>query len=252
MARLSVAGGTGRPAGAPGLIVENPAGVAPRIVSGAPQNAFVGRAFVYQPMATGTPDFSWTLVSGPPNATVQATNGALEWRPTEVGVVPIVIEVSNASGVDRQSLSIVVRAAELIPDAGNPVPFFVSNPNTSAFCGAPYRYSGERVPVVQGTGPFTFGVSAPDGGLPEGLTIADTGELTWTPRPDQVGLFGLELVASSPSGTARQSFNIHVECSERPGAVVQCGCSALAPGSLCALLGLALALRRSARRRDGV
>lgn len=111
--------------------------------------------------------------------------------------------------------------------AGGQRPSFVSTPNTSAFCGTPYRYSGEIQPEVSGAGPFTFWVrSSNEEPLPSGLTVVPTtGEFRWSPTVADVGRHEVELNVESPVGTARQTFTIQVECRSAHDLGVGCSCN---------------------------
>ncbi len=96
---------------------------------------------------------------------------------------------------------------------------FVTQPETRARCGTPYRY-GAGPPQVEAVPPVVFSLSE----APEGLSVdPDTGELHWTPTPDQAGAHRVALVATGSSGASVQSFEVEVEC-PRNTLAIGCGC----------------------------
>ena len=154
----------------------------------------------------------------------------------------------------------LVDAGALLVDAGMAMlklPHFVSSPSTSAYCGVPYRYSGIRVPQVEGSGPFEFSVAAIEGAsLPAGLSVdATTGELSWTPRQTDKGATALRLTATNGSGRDEQVFSIQVECPDAVPRAVGCSCGASDTQAVWLGLALLIARRRSVlsqKRRSGV
>ncbi len=138
------------------------------------------------------------------------------------------------------------------------MPTFLSTPNSTAYCGTPYRYSAEHVPVLSSAGPYHFAL---DGGLPKDLAIAeDTGEITWRPTKAQVGAYDFVLSATSHYGTATQRLVVVVECDPPTKIGVGCGCNGSASLGLTVLALLWLRRPKSRhlgctpphRLRDGV
>ena len=98
---------------------------------------------------------------------------------------------------------------------GMPGAEFVTQPETRALCGTPYRY-GAGPPQVDAAPPVVFSLSE----APEGLSVdPHTGELHWTPTPDQTGVHRVALSATGNSGASVQSFEVDVECPRKAMAV---------------------------------
>jgi hypothetical protein len=128
-------------------------------------------------------------------------------------------------------------------------PVFTSSPTTSAFCGAPYHYSGTHTPDVTGTGPFAFTVAPiPGSALPAGLTVDPaTGDFGWTPSKADVGTHPVIVSVSNADGTATQTFSIVVECKDDQKVAV--GCTS-APGEAMWLVLLLTFARKYRSRRS--
>lgn len=116
------------------------------------------------------------------------------------------------------------------PDGGA-APTFTSTPNSTGFCGAPYRYSASLVPSLSEPGPYLFALSSSTGALPASLTLDPvSGEILWRPSSAEIGHYDFTLRATGASGVAAQSFSVDVEC-EGPH-LKTVGCSCQTPGSL--------------------
>lgn len=128
-------------------------------------------------------------------------------------------------------------------------PKFLSTPATTATCGAPWRYSPVK---LEGDGPFAFRVApAGDAEIPDGVYLnIETGELMWTPTPEQQGAHRFELIAEGDSGITPQVVEVAVDC---PGAGlfgVGCGCTSSSGATWLWVFAAALllSLRRSLSR----
>ena len=126
-------------------------------------------------------------------------------------------------------------------------PTFLSTPNSSVFCGTPYRYSAEYRPQLSTRGPFAFSLRSIGDALPPTLSVdAQTGEINWRPSNSEVDAHRFELVAFSEIGTASQNVFVTVECDAPTRVAV--GCSS--GGSMLMPL-LLLAWHRLRKRRTG-
>ncbi len=110
-------------------------------------------------------------------------------------------------------------------------PRFLSSPNTSVFCGTPYRYSAEHTPQLSTSGPFAFSLKPiGEAVLPKTLSVDEsTGEIHWRPSSSEVGAHGFELVAFSEIGVATQSVFVSVECDAPTKVSVGCTCESTSP-----------------------
>lgn len=130
-----------------------------------------------------------------------------------------------------------------------PAPPGFSQPSTTASCGVPYRYSGDRLPQMAGAAPITFAIEPEaDTALPARLKVnSQTGEFDWVPQQGEAGRYAMRLYARSPLGEATQSFTVTVECPARQEREVACGCGATPWVPLGALALVALCFRRRSR-----
>jgi hypothetical protein len=88
---------------------------------------------------------------------------------------------------------------------GDP-PVITSTPNTSAAIKEPYSYDADNTVDVTGTPPFTFEVVSG----PRGFDIDGSGEISWTPKPNQSGPQSVEIRVSNSAGSDTQSWTIAV------------------------------------------
>lgn len=166
---------------------------APLITSFPEPLSYVGTAYAYFPSIRNGPA-NWTLV-GPPGASVDPSTGAVQWVPAAEGNATFELSATTGSGQDSQSF--VVKTVAL--------PAFVSTPTITVSAHSPYRYDGDGLPSVTGTGPFDFYLES---GPSEVVVRHDTGEIVWTPT--LVGTYGLALAVQSPYGKATQTFSVTV------------------------------------------
>jgi uncharacterized protein (TIGR03382 family) len=131
-------------------------------------------------------------------------------------------------------------------------PEFISTPRTSVFAAEAYSYDKDGLPAVRGTSPFVFSLLT----APEGATVdTSTGQISWTPRVDQIGPFGFSLQVQGKAGSAAQDWTVEVAAIDAPPKKGGCSCdgapSAWALGA--ALLASVLFRRRprSARKTAG-
>ncbi|HEX4620868.1 MAG TPA: putative Ig domain-containing protein, partial [Myxococcaceae bacterium] len=126
-------------------------------------------------------------------------------------------------------------------------PQFISTPRTSVFAGQAYTYNKDNLPLVTGTGPFTFKLNT----APSGATAdPNTGAITWTPASTLSADAGFALEVDGKAGAATQTWAVQVVPLAGPPLKKGCGCGEGAAEALgLALVPLLLALRR--RRTSG-
>lgn len=86
-------------------------------------------------------------------------------------------------------------------------PTIDSSANLLAEVGAAYSYDGDNTVNAAGSGPITF--SLLDG--PSGMTVSESGLVTWTPTIDQVGINSVQISANNSFGSNSQSFDVEVQ-----------------------------------------
>ena len=176
----------------------------PHVVSEPPRFAVADQPYVYDLVVedddNGT--LSFELVDAPPGMSIDPVRGRVRWQPpaTLIGRHHVKVRVVDAYGAEAEQ-SFVLRVRR----AGGP-PVISSTPPTEAYVGTTWRYplsteDPERDPV-------TYQLLQ----APQGMTVeATTGEMVWTPAPDQTGLqFVAVQVIDGLGGATTQSFSVRV------------------------------------------
>jgi hypothetical protein len=164
----------------------------PQITSGPVQTVVVGQAYLYDAHATGYPQPTYQLVSGPASLIVNDTTGVVSWTPTASGDFTVTIRATNTAGSTTQTFTITVGSA----------PQITSAPVTTASLNGTYHYQ------VQTTAYPTPTYSLPT--APAGMSINPvTGLITWVPTAS--GDFNVVVQAQNWVSTATQSFIISVQ-----------------------------------------
>ena len=125
-----------------------------------------------------------------------------------------------------------------------------TTPTLTAQCGKPYTYGSDGRARAEGTQPISWSLGKGGRNKPDGMTIDDTGLLTWTPDGTATKQ-RVTLVAENAGGAVEQDFEVAIECAGG-GSLQGCGCGSGAGGAsalLFALPWLALWLRRRASLR---
>ncbi len=158
------------------------------------------------------------------------------------GGLTATLEVTDDQGATCRSTVLV--------EAGNGQllypPEIVSVPTLTAQCDQPWTYGTDGVVRASGSRPLTFELGQGTVGAPEGMTVDDTGAVSWTPvkgkgkRSERV-----TLVAQNAAGSVEQDFMVEVECAPQPSG---CSCSTFS-GSAVWLFAVAALTLVSRRRR---
>jgi MYXO-CTERM domain-containing protein len=198
---IEALGGAGSPVGAVGTI-STPTNTSPPVITSVPATvARVNTAWSYDsdglPAAAGAAPLTWSLVSGPPQATVNPSTGAFTWTPTSLGRVNFVLRVGNINGNSDQSFSVDVLAP----------PVVTSSAAGTGSLGNPYHYSASDSLTVQGSAPFTYLATVAPPGAPS-FDVDQTGRITWTPNSQ--GTFGPCVRVSNPVGSTDHCFTVTV------------------------------------------
>jgi hypothetical protein len=89
------------------LIDESPATCEPvQILSQAPKSAMVHELYSYEPTVTGTPPFSWEIVTSVEDMLFDASSGNISWLPGYSGTYPIELQVTNGCGHAAENFTI--------------------------------------------------------------------------------------------------------------------------------------------------
>ncbi len=142
----------------------------------------------------------YNLDIAPEGMTISDT-GVIRWTPTQVGTNEIQITVTDNDG-GKVSQSFVL---EVIQTAVNQIPSFLSLPPTKVRLGNLYQY--HILAEDRDGDPLTYRVKSG----PEGITISQTGVVTWTPTASQLGTNQVVLeIDDSRGGIVQQSYTINV------------------------------------------
>jgi hypothetical protein len=91
------------------------------IVSNPPKTARCQAPYAYAATANGDGTGTWSIVSAPPGARIDATSGAVSWTPavTDRGPQPLVLKVQRGAETAEQNFSVDVACpTELAFDTG--------------------------------------------------------------------------------------------------------------------------------------
>ncbi|WP_371194977.1 M12 family metallo-peptidase [Glaciecola sp. SC05] len=86
-------------------------------------------------------------------------------------------------------------------------PVISSNPNLNAIVGESYAYDSDNQVNVDDASNFTFNLDI----APNGMTLDDTGVISWIPSADQIGFNPVQISVSNAFGNDTQFFEVIVE-----------------------------------------
>lgn len=193
--------------------------VPPAIVSIPPTSGLAGREYVYPLQAQdleGDP-LSWNLVESPPGMTIDDQTGELSWTPTlaQLGSHDVIVAVSDGVGSATQSYTLVVRRADEPIDGttrGNRAPQFTSIPVFTAEADAVYQYQATAIDADGDTVSYAL-----IGEIPNGLSISNSGRVTWTPAAPDAGQHLIQITADDGQGlTSTQAYLLDVTVNRPP------------------------------------
>ncbi|MDT8321980.1 MAG: putative Ig domain-containing protein, partial [Xanthomonadales bacterium] len=187
------------------LAVEASDDAPPTITSTPPVQASIDEAWVYSIQAEDPDDNIdlFRVVEGPVGMQIDPATGRVEWTPAEVESVQVTVEVLDTTGLaDQQSFTVSVSATPgtTPPEWQGPVALSAPLGRTSTFQLAAFDADGDALRYFVEPLP-----------LPDGMQFSSlTGELTFTPSPDQVGDLALEFAASDGRFQVYRDFTITV------------------------------------------
>lgn len=168
-------------------------------LSGSPPPGRVSQPYSFQfSTANGTSPITYNLQSGqlPGGLTLNAGTGLLSGTPTARGSFTATIRArDNAGNQADHTFTIVIEAPPLL---------ITTTTLPNGRMGAPYNARLD----ASGTPPFTFVVES--GGLPRGITLASSGQLSGT--PEAPGIFPFTIRAQDASlANARANFRLEIQ-----------------------------------------
>jgi hypothetical protein len=152
--------------------------------------------------ANANPVATFSVVSGPPDLTVDPETGLASWMPSpaDVGTHTLVVRATNSGGTVDLSVDLTVNpdvpqlSVQYVPGAGG---------LNDAVAGSPWAAQ-----VNDGSHtPSTFEIVS----APAGMTIdAVTGELSWLPTADDAGLRSVMVLATNAASSTEITFEFYI------------------------------------------
>lgn len=166
----------------------------------------IDQLFAYDPDvfdADGDP-LEFLLDEGPIGMSLDPRRGTLRWLPGagQTGDHDVVLRVMDAVGAETlQQFTVTTRGL-----GANSPPAIRSTPPTEIGAGQTYLYSVQAEDVEDDA--LTFALLD----APQGMAVnAQTGEISWTPQPDQVGVHPVVIrVTDDRGGFSGQAFDVVV------------------------------------------
>ncbi|NCR17826.1 MAG: hypothetical protein GPJ22_11125, partial [Microcystis aeruginosa LL13-03] len=176
---------------------------APNITSKPLFIANVGNPYQYQIQASD-PDgqsLTYQLIESPQGMTINTNTGLVQWNTPITGNYKVVVAAFDSLGLGvTQGYNLTAKV--------NSLPVIRSTtPPTGAVPGVPYRYD------IQATdrdgGILTY--SLDPASQAKGITLDESGRLSWTPSNSQTGIHAITLtITDAAGGKVTQSFNLTV------------------------------------------
>ena len=197
----------------------------PLIVSTPPTEVNVGGSFLYSVDAVdieGDP-INYRLLEAPNGLTIVETTGEIFWTPSadQIGEQVVAIEVTDGFGnASTQVFAVLVGdgIVNLAPVISSEAPRFTA-------VGSNYAYQ------IDATDPEGSDLIFEIGQGPTGLSVSDTGLVTWTPAAGQEGQFVVTLQVTDAGGaTAIESFELDVLAENRAPVIISTPPSELVQG----------------------
>jgi len=202
---LRVRDGQGGIALQPFQIIVSNSNTAPNITSTHPGPAVAGLPYQYRVRAQDAEgdDLIFQLSNHPAGATIDPTTGVLSFSPTsnQVGDQSFSVTVSDGKGGEATQTFLL----NVVSDAPNTSPIITSSPREFAALDRTYSYQIEAFDT--NGDPLIFSLATG----PANLTINETGLVSWTPTPNQLGTHSVVLhVSDARGGLADQEFTVQV------------------------------------------
>ena len=161
----------------------------------------VGEAYSQTLAATGTAPITWSIASGNLPAGLTLSGNTISGTPTTAGTFTFKVKAANGAGSDTKELSIVIQAAPVEPDPGQP-PVITTTTLQGGKAGAAYS----QTLAATGTAPITWSIAS--GNLPAGLTLSGN---TISGTPTTAGTFTFKVKAANGAGSDTKELSIVIQ-----------------------------------------
>jgi YD repeat-containing protein len=202
------------------------ANLPPEFSSDPPTRAAVSQAYSYAVRAADPEggNLTYSLTNPPAGMTIDAT-GTVRWTPAaaQAGSQAVTIRVQDDQGATAtQSYTVVVSTTAVdLP------PTITSSPEFVGTVGVLYTYAVTAIDPEGGK--LSFGL----GTVPVGMSIDPTGQVSWTPTPDEVGTQHVTVTVTDPAhNVATEDFTVDVRAANHPPAITSSPVTATTAGLL--------------------
>ena len=161
----------------------------------------VGEAYSQTLAATGAAAITWSIESGSLPAGLTLSGNTISGTPTTAGTFTFTVKAGNSVGNDTKKLSIVVQAAPVEPDPGQP-PVITTTTLSGGKVGEAYSQT------LAATGAAAITWSIESGSLPAGLTLSGN---TISGTPTTAGTFTFTVKAGNSVGNDTKKLSIVVQ-----------------------------------------
>lgn len=180
-------------------------GNAPVINSVPVTTVFAGEAYRYQVTVEENSDageLTYSLLNSPDTMVINSASGELTWSPAsaDLGTYPVTVEVTDSRGLSAtQGYELTVQTRP------NDAPVISSEPAAGVTAGELYQYS------VIASDPNGDALVYRLDDAPDGMSVSESGSVSWTPSADQVGSHPVTIVVEDNRGAwVSQAFDVIV------------------------------------------
>ena len=178
-----------------------PAPEKPAITTTTLSGGKVGEAYSQTLAATGAAPITWSIESGSLPAGLTLSGNTISGTPTTAGTFTFTVKAGNSVGNDTRELSIVVQAAPVEPDPGQPPVI-----TTTTLSGGKVGEAYSQTLAATGAAPITWSIES--GSLPAGLTLSGN---TISGTPTTAGTFTFTVKAGNSVGNDTRELSIVVQ-----------------------------------------
>ena len=178
-----------------------PAPEKPAITTTTLSGGKVGEAYSQTLAATGAAPITWSIESGSLPAGLTLSGNTISGTPTTAGTFTFTVKAGNSVGNDTKDLSIVVQAAPVEPDPGQPPVI-----TTTTLSGGKVGEAYSQTLAATGAAPITWSIES--GSLPAGLTLSGN---TISGTPTTAGTFTFTVKAGNSVGNDTKDLSIVVQ-----------------------------------------
>jgi hypothetical protein len=174
----------------------------PAFTSTPPADAFVGYLYNYKATASDEDGDALTfqMVTGPAGLKIDPSTGALTWKPTASQLGPQSVKLLVSDGILTAEQSFVIQASKM-----NNAPTVTAIADQAGKVGKSFTYQ------VQASDPDGDKVNYSLKERPDGMTVSDTGLISWKPAKGQSGSQTVTVEVSDGKNRTAVTFKVDVK-----------------------------------------